>query len=64
MKRAIGAVLYHCFEPNDHDSRHMFCEKEEGTWFKYQEAKKGKVIIMWKSSKSAFMEKPRITMRQ
>ena len=26
MHKAIGAVVYHCSEANDPDTRHMFCE--------------------------------------
>ena len=40
MKRAIAAVLVHCCESNAPNSRHMFCENEEGTWCKHQEAKR------------------------
>ena len=35
MKKAIGAVLYHCSEANDPEARHMYCDRTEGTWCKY-----------------------------
>ena len=28
MRKAVGAVLYHCSEAVDSESRHMFCEKD------------------------------------
>ena len=46
MQKAIGAVVYHCSEANDPDARHMFCDKRQDTWCKYQKAKlKRKVHI-------------------
>ena len=39
MQKAIGAVVYHCSEANDPDARHMFCDKRQDTWCKYQKAK-------------------------
>ena len=46
MQKAISAVVYHCSEANDPDARHMFCDKKQDTWCKYQKAKlKGKVHI-------------------
>ena len=46
MPKAIGAVVYHCNEANDPDARHMFCDKRQDTWCKYQKVKlKGEVHI-------------------
>ena len=39
MQKSIGAVLYHCSETIDPDARHIFCDKTDGTWCKYQKAK-------------------------
>ena len=39
MQKFVGAVLYHCSEANDPNARHMFCDKGEVTWCKYQKAK-------------------------
>ena len=38
MKRAIGAVLWHCtaFENYDDDYRHGFCPPGKDSWCKYQ----------------------------
>ena len=30
MKKAIGAVLFHCCEATDPEACHMFCDKNEG----------------------------------
>ena len=46
MQKAIGAVVYHCSVANDPDAHHMFCDKRQDTWCKYQKAKlKRKVHI-------------------
>ena len=39
MKKAIGAVVYHCSEASNAEARHKFCSKEPNTWCKYQTAK-------------------------
>ena len=39
MKKAIGAVVYHCNEASNAEARHMFCSKEPNTWCKYEAAK-------------------------
>ena len=36
MKKAVGAILFHCFEMNDESSRHPFCPQTEDTWCKWQ----------------------------
>ena len=36
MKKAIGAVVYHCSETSNAEARHMFCSKEPNTSCKYQ----------------------------
>ena len=38
MKRAIGAVLYHCSDIDD-TTRHQFCPKNESGWCKWQQDK-------------------------
>ena len=39
MKKAIGAVVYHCSEASNAEARYLFCSKEPNTWCKYQAAK-------------------------
>ena len=39
MQRSVSAVVYHCSEANDREAGHMFCDKGETTWCKYQNAK-------------------------
>ena len=36
MKKAIGAILFHCTEMNDESSCHRFCPQIEDTWCKWQ----------------------------
>ena len=36
MKKAVGAILYHCTDFADQNSRHLFCPKTEDTWCKWQ----------------------------
>ena len=36
MKREIAAALYHYYEFNTDEQRHMFCPKTEMSWCKYQ----------------------------
>ena len=47
MQKSVGAVLYHCSEANDPDARHMFCDKGEETWCKYQKAKLDDKVLYW-----------------
>ena len=39
MKKAVGAVVYHCSDASNSEARHMFCSKKPGTWCKYHESK-------------------------
>ena len=39
IKKAVGAVLFHCTEMNDESSRHRFSRQTEGTWCKWQYGK-------------------------
>ena len=36
MRKAVGAVLYHCSEATDLSSRHQFCPVSAGSWCKYK----------------------------
>ena len=36
MKKAIGAILFHCTEMNDESSRHRFCPQSRDTGCKWQ----------------------------
>ena len=36
MKRAIGAILYHCSNIPDKEIRHQFCPKTKDSWCKWQ----------------------------
>ena len=36
MRKAVGAVLYHCSEANDPESQHQFCPQGNKSWCKYQ----------------------------
>ena len=36
MKKAVGAVLWHCTNFNDEAFRHRFCPKNETSWCKWQ----------------------------
>ena len=36
MKKAIGAVLFHCSEASDLDLKHQMCPREADSWCKYQ----------------------------
>ena len=51
MQSSIGAVVYHCSEANRRGARHMFCDKGETTWCKYQKPK---------LEGTAFVDKPDI----
>ena len=39
MRKAVGAVLYHCSEANDNEAHHMFCDKD-AEWCKMRQAEK------------------------
>ena len=36
MKKAIGAILFHCTDITDAESRHRFCPPDEDSWCKYK----------------------------
>ena len=36
MKKAVGAVLFHCSNLNLESERQKFCPTEEGSWCKWQ----------------------------
>ena len=36
MRKAVGAVLFHCSEVASVDSRHQFCPKSASSWCKLQ----------------------------
>ena len=36
MKKAIGAVLFHCSEASDLDLKHQMCPRVADSWCKYQ----------------------------
>ena len=45
MRKAVGAVLYHCSEAATTEARHMFCDKDS-QWCKYRMAeKKGEAYV-------------------
>ena len=35
MRKAVGAVLYHCSDANNVESRHQFCPLSATSWCKY-----------------------------
>ena len=39
LKKAIGAVLYHCSDANNLEARHRFCPKTSGSWCQFQPEK-------------------------
>ena len=39
MKRAIGAVLFHCSESESDERRHIFCPKTKDSWYRWQSDK-------------------------
>ena len=39
MRKAVGAVLYHCSESSSEETRHLYCPKDKGTWCKWQKDK-------------------------
>ena len=36
MRKAVGAVLYHCSDANNLESRHQFCPLSATSWCKYK----------------------------
>ena len=50
MRKAVGAVLFHCSEAVESDSRHQFCPKSPTSWCKYQ--------VDQANSTSDYIEKP------
>ena len=36
MRKAVGAVLFHCSESVDSASKHQFCPRSSTSWCKYQ----------------------------
>ena len=39
MKKAIGAVLYHCSDIANEDDRHKYCPRDANGWCKWQQDK-------------------------
>lgn len=39
MKKAVGAILWHCTDMTDIEFKHQFCPKVESSWCKYQKDK-------------------------
>ena len=39
MRKAVGAVLYHCSDIKDEETRHQFCPTGEKSWCKWQSDK-------------------------
>ena len=39
MRKAVGAILFHCTKYDDNEFRHRFCPCSEDTWCKYQYGK-------------------------
>ena len=39
MKKAIGAILYHCTNFTNREQRHAMCPRDENTWCKWHSAK-------------------------
>ena len=37
MKKAAGAILWHCTDFENSEFRHRYCSKVEGSWCKYQQ---------------------------
>lgn len=42
MKKAIGAVLFHCSKASNLDTKHQICPREPGIWCKFQADKQNK----------------------
>ena len=55
MKKAIGAVLFHCFEASDLDLKHQMCPREADSWCKYQADKQNNTTT-YKDKLSNFKE--------
>ena len=36
MRKAVGAVLYHCSDANNLECRHQFCPSSATSWCKYK----------------------------
>ena len=51
MKKAIGAVLYHCSEGTDSATRHRFCPRDERSWCKYWQAHNANTLETYVESK-------------
>ena len=45
IKKAIGAVLFHCSEASSSDVRHAMCPRTFNTWCKYQADKINKTNV-------------------
>ena len=45
IKKAIGAVLFHCSEASSSDVRHAICPRTFNTWCKYQADKISKTNV-------------------
>ena len=46
MKKAAGAILWHCTDKNSIELHQQFCPKRESSWCKYQRDKiTGKEIL-------------------
>ena len=62
LKVAVGAVLYHCTEFNNLESRHQFCPPGPDTWCKYwkdsenYQQKKGMSIVINQLIKPIFTD--------
>ena len=66
MKKAIGAVLFHCSEAKSLENRHMMCPQTSESWFKYQadkinhtntyKHKPGLPIVVKDAIKNIFMD--------
>ena len=39
MKKAVGAIFWHCTSFEDEEYRHRFCPKENNSWCKYKKYK-------------------------
>ena len=39
MRKAIGAVLYHSSDSSSEERRHLYCPKDNDTWYKWQKDK-------------------------
>ena len=39
MKKAVGAILYHCTDYEDDEKRHQYCPRDANSWCKFQKDK-------------------------